>query len=255
MPRRLLVFAPHPDDAAISTAALMSQAVEMGVQVTVVLVTDGSEARLPDAFLARHGWTREMAPEQARALRGRIRVAEAMEEAERLGAGVVQLEEQSWFREHRTPAECLNEDLSLRDVERFVPGRIDGSADEIAWVIRAAGSDCLCAAPMPGDRLEMHRIVTRLVRCAGVPVLGYECLSTVEIEGDLLALPFDEARMAVKCHAIVAHESMRARRQEFGGYANPGSEFYDDIVRRKNGESAREWGLQAPYAERYAWLR
>ena len=251
----MLVFAPHPDDAAISAGALISQAAEMGTQVTVVLVTDGSEARLPETFLSRHGWTREMAPDQARTLRGRIRVAESVEEATRLGAGVVHLEKQSWFREHRTPAEFLNEDLSLSEVDRFVAGPIDGSGDEIAVVIRAAGSDCLCAAPMPGDRLEMHRIVTELVVRAGKRVLGYECLSTVEIEGELLALPFDEARMAVKCHAILAHESMRARRQEFGGYSNPGCEFYDAIVRRKNGDSARELGLQAPYAERYVWLR
>jgi LmbE family N-acetylglucosaminyl deacetylase len=256
-PAGLVVVSPHPDDAAISAGALLAEAVSMGIPVTILLVTDGSEARLPEPFLSEQGWSADMAPEAVRDLRGRIRTAEALEEALRLGVpavDVILLRNQRWFRDHRTPSENMHPDLSLRDVDRFVPGPIEEAAvNEIrAWIPDGA----LCLAPCPDDRLVMHRIVTDLVlRAASRRVLGYECLSTVSLREQHLALPFDEDRMLIKCHAILAHASMRERRRAFGGYTNPGTEFYDAIVRRKNASDAQELSLGAPYAERYAWLK
>jgi hypothetical protein len=59
--------------------------------------------------------------------------------------------------------------------------------------------------------------------------------------------------MERKCAAILEHRSMLERRKQFGGYSNPGTEFYDAIVRRKNAVLARTLGLPQPYAERVGW--
>jgi LmbE family N-acetylglucosaminyl deacetylase len=42
--RRVLVFAPHPDDESIGCGGLVARLVQLGVPVRVVLVTDGSGA-------------------------------------------------------------------------------------------------------------------------------------------------------------------------------------------------------------------
>jgi hypothetical protein len=56
-----------------------------------------------------------------------------------------------------------------------------------------------------------------------------------------------------KLSAILEHVSMRQRRKHFGGYTNPGTQFYDVIVREKNRALSRQLGLTAPYAERFGW--
>jgi hypothetical protein len=56
-----------------------------------------------------------------------------------------------------------------------------------------------------------------------------------------------------KLSAILEHVSMRQRRKHFGGYTNPGTQFYDVIVREKNRALSRQLGLAAPYAERFGW--
>lgn len=253
----LLLFSPHPDDIAIAMggfAALLAVGGSDGV--TVVLATDGSESMIPQNVLERHGWHAGMPPEEQRALRGRIRVAEAAEEIVRLGfdRGVVRLlEHQRWASEHRTPPEHTHDDLSLRDVYRFEPGPVDAEAAE---EIRAlVDDDSICFVPDPNDRLIMHRIVTDLVmRVRGkARVLTYECLSTVEPTGPQFAVSFGEELMAMKCHAILAHESMIERRRQFGGYSNPGTESYDQIVRRVNGELAGSIGCGFPFAERFGY--
>jgi hypothetical protein len=165
------------------------------------------------------------------------------------------LERQTWFTAHRTPAEYLHGDLSLRDVGGFVPGPVDGQAiGEIREAI-GAGEDTICAVPDANDRLEMHRVTTRLVaeNRGHARLLTYECLSTIQVTGPQTAFGFDEDQMLRKRQAILAHESMRERRRHFGGYSNPGTEFYDAIVRRKNAALARELGLAHPYAERFGW--
>ncbi|HJZ96089.1 MAG TPA: hypothetical protein VKE70_06260, partial [Candidatus Solibacter sp.] len=171
-------------------------------------------------------------------------------------ADVVLLKHQQWFRKHRTPAEFLHDDLSLRDVAAFAPGPITKAAiTEIRSHIGKT-NDALCLVPAPGDRLSMHRIVTDLVRQAAPDhqLLAYECLSTLDTQRLTTAFPFDEALMSRKAHAIRAHQSMLARREAFGGYSNPGSEFYDTIVRRHNANVARQLNLDAPFAERFGWL-
>jgi LmbE family N-acetylglucosaminyl deacetylase len=170
MPERLVVFAPHPDDAAISAGALLVLAALEGIPTTVALLTDGSEARL--------------AAGMKRARRGRIRVAEAREEIRRLGLpprALRLLRHRDWFEHHRTPKRFLHADLSLRDVAGFRPGPFTAAAVEEIRSVVGRGR-VLCCAPHPRDRLLMHRITTTLVLEAVRPfpcgLLFYECLST-----------------------------------------------------------------------------
>lgn len=256
---KLLLFSPHPDDIAIAMggfAALLAEAGSDGV--AVILATDGSESLVPANVLERHGWTSGMTPVEQRALRGRIRVAEATEEIARLGfdrSVVHLLGHQRWATEHRTPSEFLHPDLSLRDVAKFEPGPIDENAAQEIRAFIGDGDDTVCAIPDPNDRLLMHRIVSALVtRVRGrAGLLTYECLSTVEPSSPQFVVSFGEQLMETKCHAIRAHESMIERRRQFGGYSNPGTEGYDEIVRRKNAELASEHRCEFPFAERYGW--
>jgi len=50
IPDRLILFSPHPDDIAISMSALAAWAAPR-VPVIIVLMTDGSEAQLPQHVL------------------------------------------------------------------------------------------------------------------------------------------------------------------------------------------------------------
>jgi hypothetical protein len=101
----------------------------------------------------------------------------------------------------------------------------------------------------------MHRMTTHLVaeNRGNAKLLTYECLSTIKVTGPQTAFPFNEDLMDRKCAAILEHRSMRERRKHFGGYINPGTEFYDVIVREKNRALARDLGLAACYAERFGW--
>jgi LmbE family N-acetylglucosaminyl deacetylase len=256
IPRRLILFSPHPDDIGISLGAFAAWAAGR-VQANIVLITDGSEAQLPEhvtePYVERH------APaEQKRQVRAKIRLEEALREAAALGfdPSVVRLlRRQTWFSQHRTPPEFMNADLSLRDVNGFVPAPIDeGAIEEVREVI-GSGEDTICATPDPNDRLTMHRLTTRLVaeNLSNARLLTYECLSTIEVTGPQTVFGFDEDLMKRKCTAILQHRSMLERRKHIGGYVNPGTEFYDAIVRRKNAALARELGLDQPYAERFGW--
>lgn len=225
--------------------------------ITIVLMTDGSEAQLPEHVLQPHIDRNATAKEKQRA-RGMIRVQEAMREAVALGcdSSVVRLlERQSWFLRHRTPTEYMNPDLTLRDVSGFVPGLVEEDAIAEIRDIIGSGSGITCAVPDPNDRLAMHRITTHLVteNRGDAGLLTYECLSTLYATGPQTAFAFDEDLMDCKCAAILEHRSMRERRKHFGGYTNPGTEFYDVIVREKNFALARHLGLAAPYAERFGW--
>jgi hypothetical protein len=232
-------------------------AVLSGAKVAIVLVTDGSESLVPENVLRENGWEPEMSPPAQRALRGRIRVQEAIEEARGLGyePGTVRvMTRQRWFTDHRTPPDCLHPDLSLRDVAGFVPGAVDTDArDEFYGLLTGAS---LCAAPDSNDRLLMHRVVTQLVAetRGATPLLAYECLSTIEPTGPQILFGFGEELMTVKRRAISAHRSMTERRRQFGGYSNPGKDSYEEIVCRRNAALAREHSLEMPFAERYGWL-
>lgn len=256
IPSRLILFSPHPDDIAISLGALAAWAAGR-IPVTIVLMTDGSEAQLPEHVTGRHVPPNAPAEEKRRA-RGMIRVQEAVEEAIALGfdSSVVRLlRRQNWFTRHRTPAEYMNGDLSLRDVHGFVPAPVDENAiGEIREAI-GHGEETICAVPDANDRLAMHRLTTRLVaeNRGNARLMTYECLSTIEVTGPQTAFGFDEDLMHRKCEAILAHRSMLERRKHFGGYTNPGTEFYDVLVRRKNGALAHDLGLAHRYAERFGW--
>src|SRR5262249_28546238 len=187
--------------------------------------------------------------------RGVIRVEEAIREAGVLGLNenvVHLLNRQNWFSQHRTPLAYLNPDRTLRDINGFKPGPVDEHAIAEIRNIIGSGSGIICAIPDPNDRLAMHRITTRLVaeNRGEAKLLTYECLSTIDVTGPQTAFAFEEDLMDRKLLAILEHRSMRERRKHFGGYTNPGTEFYDVIVREKNRVLARQLGLAAPYAER-----
>ena len=227
------------------------------VPVTIVLMTDGSEAQLPEHVVERHITCNADVGEKQRT-RGMIRVQEAKREAVILGfdSNVVRLlDRQSWFLRHRTPAEYMNPDRTLRDANGFEPGPVDEHAIAEIRDIIGSGAGIICAVPDPNDRLTMHRMTTHLVaeNRGDARLLTYECLSTIDVTGPQTVFPFDEDIMDRKCAAILQHDSMRERRKQFGGYTNPGTEFYDVIVREKNRMLARDLGLTAPYAERFGW--
>jgi hypothetical protein len=257
LPNRLILFSPHPDDIAISMGALAAWASQR-VATTIVLMTDGSEAQLPDHVMERYV-TSNAGPEERRSARGRLRVGEAVREAVALGfdAAVVRLlDRQSWFTRHQTPSAFMNGDLSLRDVNGFEPGPVDGDTTAEIRDLIGSGEGVICAVPDANDRLTMHRMTTRLVseNRGRAGLLTYECLSTIEVTGPQTVFAFGEELMDRKCAAILEHESMRERRKHFGGYMNPGTEFYDSIVRRRNGALAREISLAQRYAERFGWI-
>ncbi|HMD71235.1 MAG TPA: PIG-L family deacetylase, partial [Bryobacteraceae bacterium] len=146
MPGRLILFAPHPDDIAISLGALAAWAAGR-VPVTIVLMTDGSEARLPEHLTDPYVGRNAPAEERRRA-RGSIRVQEAVREAAALGfapPAVRLLDRQTWFSAHRTPAEYLSGDLSLRDVNGFVPAPLDEEAIREVRQAIGSGEDTICA--------------------------------------------------------------------------------------------------------------
>lgn len=256
LPGKLILFSPHPDDIAISLGALAAW-VAGRVSTTIVLMTDGSEAQMPKHVTRRH--VADDAPvEERRRARGNIRVQEAFQEAIALNfdPSVVRLlNRQSWFSRHRTPAEYMSNELSLRDVNGFVPARVDQDAIAEVREVIGSGEDTICAVPDPNDRLTMHRVTTRLIteNRGKARLMTYECLSTNDVTGPQTVFGFDEDLMRRKCEAILAHHSMKERRKHFGGYMNPGTEFYDVIVRRKNRALARELGFASAYAERFGW--
>lgn len=264
----VVVFAPHPDDSAISAGALLQQCIAAGVRVSCVLMTDGSEAAIPHEYLANCGWQSKWSAADTKRLRGRIRVNEATEELARLGVPAPPrlLGSQKWFLEHGTPMTCMNDDLSLRDVGAFTAGPIDEAAiAEVANVLETTRSSrVVCLAPHPSDLLLMHRITTILVVHAlkklarGIhgrfSLVAYDCLSTQSVMDHSCALfAFGIPEMKRKCWAIQAHESMKARRARYGGYANGGTTFYDELVLDRNASLAMRCVAGKPYAERY-WL-
>ena len=256
IPDRLILFSPHPDDIAISMGALAAWAAPR-VSVSIVLMTDGSEAQLPQHVLQARIHHNATAREKQQA-RGMMRVEEAMREAVVLGfdCNVVHLlDRQNWFLRHRTPARYMNPDGTLRDVNGFDPGPVDEHAIAEIRDIIGSGSRTICAVPDPNDRLIMHRVTTRLIaeNRANAKLLTYECLSTIDVTGPQTAFLFNKDLMDRKSAAILEHHSMRERRKHFGGYTNPGTEFYDVIVREKNRALAHQLGLASPYAERFGW--
>jgi hypothetical protein len=112
-------------------------------------MTDGSEAQLPEHVLQPRVKRDVTVGEKQRA-RGMIRVQEAKREAIALGfdANVVHLlERQSWFLRHGTPADYMNPDLSLRDVNGFLPSPVDQHAVAEIRDIIGSGSGIICAVP------------------------------------------------------------------------------------------------------------
>jgi LmbE family N-acetylglucosaminyl deacetylase len=270
---KLYIFSPHPDDLSISLGGLAILASQAGVPIHSILMTDGSEAAIPEQFLAQaQGAVDALTPPDPKRLRGKIRVRESREEALRLGLGVesvILLNRQTWFTRHRTPADAMNADGSIRDVNRFRPGPITPAAiEEIASLLGdAKGAKVLCAVPAPLDRQRMHALTPYLVVKALRPLarrdpdrfslLIYRCLSTAGWpEGPRQRiLGFNEKIMTRKCHAIQASESMKARRAILGGYANQGHQFYDTIIRIENSAAARRHNLKNPYAECFHWCK
>jgi len=265
----VVVFAPHPDDSAISCGALIALSVRAGLHVTIVLVTDGSEAHIPVDFLAQYGWHASWSATDTRALRGRIRVQEGYEEGRRFGlvdASVRLLREQTWHTLHATPLESMTDDLCLRNVADYKAAPLEQTAiAEVSELLESFPSDApmVVAVPDPNDRLLMHRITVQIVStslsrrvdlCARIhTLLLYSCLSSngETSVGERVLVGFDEATMRQKEHAIRAHMSMRARRRKYGGYDSGSQEFYDSLIRRVNHSTAETAHVEAEFAEQY----
>jgi GlcNAc-PI de-N-acetylase len=267
LPDAAVFVAPHPDDIAIAAGGLAAVLSELGVTTRMVLATDGSEARIPESALRRHGWTPAMSSLATRELRGRIRIAEGREEARCLGFGddAVVVLNQRWHSEHRTPPDGLFDDLSLRDVASYRPGPIDRAAvDAMRSAINVDGEDVWLAIPHPDDRLVMHRIVTQIALDALVPderqetatgALFYEALSTSRFStpsgGREVTLGYDQEVMDCKRAAIRAHVSMAERRRIFGGYSTTGTVPYDELAHDRDRDLAGRIGHALPFAERF----
>ena len=269
-PSHIIVFSPHPDDLSISMGGFVILAARAGIPINSILLTNGSEAIIPDGFLHQHGWHPRMSVTEVCRLRGEIRLREAQEEAIRLGLkrdSVILLKKQNWFDSHRTPLEAMNADGSIKDVSHFKPGPLDlDSLDEICLLFeKFNGIKVFCAIPCLNDKQLMHRLTTILVlralsslpqhRLKNYNLLIYKCLSTYKWEPDAYhrVVGFDENIMKRKCHAIMANESMKSRREVIGGYANRGREFYDTIIRKENAETARHFKLRNSFAECFKW--
>jgi LmbE family N-acetylglucosaminyl deacetylase len=267
-PSRLLLFAPHPDDICISAGALSILACEAGIETQMILVTDGSESKIPEHVLRQYGWNDDWSPKRTRDLRGEIRLAEAKEEARHLGlksSSVQLLRHQNWHTYHQTPDSAMNPDLSIQDVSKYSPSPLDAEAvREIVEVIQASRSMPLSLVfPDPNDKLTMHRTVSGLVSLALSQVLSsstiscslllYRCLSSFPRNyfGTRLFLEFEQKTVERKLRAIQAHVSMKERRRLYGGYSSTSSEFYDEIVLKWNKEIANSHFLSNSYAEEY----
>lgn len=242
--KRILCFSPHPDDISISMGALAYVTWLRGGQVEMVLMTNGSEALIPDDFLISNTIFYPQYGNTA-VNRGKIRVDEASREATILNIKkLFLLEKQTWHTRHLTPSIYLDGNEALLDVFKYVPNQITLEAiEECAAVIEGSEEKTIVALPFINDKLIMHSITTNIVLHAidllylkgkHVDVLFYFCLSTNDIATPLLRLYFDEEIMQIKSNAINAHISMKRRREVQGGYANGGVIFYDEILRKEN---------------------
>jgi LmbE family N-acetylglucosaminyl deacetylase len=265
-PDQIFIFSPHPDDISIAMGGFVILASRVNIPIHIYLMSDGSEAVIPESFLLKNMYGLHKDACHPKQLRGHIRVREAEEEARRLGlpeGAVTLLTKQSWFDDHQTPSDALNDDGSLRDVNRFKAGPVSPeSIEEIHDIIRSArGNNVFCAVPSPFDQQLMHNLTTALVIKAlsmcnasyveHLNLLLYKCLSTQkwQVSESSFVLGFGNEIMELKCHAINANQSMKARREIIGGYANKGNLFYDTIVREENAASACEYKMKDAYAE------
>ena len=264
---RIVIFSPHPDDVSIAMGGLVILALQKKIIVNTILISDGSEAAIPDMYISKHVSAFQMKSYSGRQIRGMIRVGEAREEARRLGmsgSSVRLLKKQAWAAGHHTPVDALNDDGSLRDVSRFKAGPVKfESIDEIHCLLKdTKGKNILCAVPSPFDEQLMHNVSTAIVVKAislfsqddsikRFNLLIYKCLSTMKWQNSKsnFAIGFGEEIMNQKCYAINANQSMKARREMIGGYANKGKLFYDTLIRQKNAADAKKYKIDQPYAE------
>jgi LmbE family N-acetylglucosaminyl deacetylase len=257
--------APHPDDVAIGSGAFAYSMHCLGVSSSMVLATDGSEARIPEMFLAEHGWAPSWSPQETERLRGRIRIDEAKREATILGMQkeVRVASDQHWFVEHMTPPQGMNIDRSIRDVKLFCPAPIDELS--INGMRKALGdlNGALIFVTAPDDSLRMHRITTGLVAIivaqqwtlGGGPagLVFYEALSSSDSQqplGQPVTVEFGEPVWSIVKSAIGVHASMAARRRVFGAYVNKNKTSYEALALEKNIATAQAIGSRWPYAQR-----
>ncbi|MET4581517.1 LmbE family N-acetylglucosaminyl deacetylase [Conyzicola nivalis] len=140
--RRLVVVGAHPDDETLGAGALIAECAAAGIDVTVVVVTDGG---------ASHPDSPSTTPEHLRRLRG-TETLEAMR--------------------HLAP-EAVVHSLDFPD------GAVREHRDEIATALRVhlSGDDVLLAAPWRGDGHRDHRVLGEICASladeAGVALLEY----------------------------------------------------------------------------------
>ena len=182
--RRLVVVGAHPDDETLGAGALIAECAAAGIDVTVVVVTDGG---------ASHPDSPSTTAEHLRRLRG----------AELLDA-----------IRHLAP------DAAVHSLG-FADGAVREHRDEIATALRGhlAGDDVLLAAPWRGDGHRDHRVLGEI--CAsladdeGVTLLEYPVWLWHWAAPDDDEVPWD---------AFVALDSSRAaldaKRRAIGEYTS-----------------------------------
>ena len=263
-PSCILFVSPHPDDICIGMGALAFNLSQRTTDTSMVLITDGSEGRMADVTLLRHGWQNSFDRASSTRIRGSIRIAEARNEAALLNiAQVVKLPSQDWHQNPHTDASAMDAYGGLLDIEGFKPGPIDDNARRaVISMIRALNTQALIFLPHPHDRQHIHRITTRLfldaiLAAPDIPRIAfYEALSCHKkaiVPDGFLDAPFcygeDESR--IKTKAIKAHISQHERRAAIGSYTSADSRDYATIANERSADLARIMRSQLPFAERY----
>lgn len=185
--QRILVAAPHPDDAAIGCGGALARWQKQGAALHLVAMSSGHRADMPEATAAERGARRE---------------AEAAAEARCFGAEFTAL------------------NLPFYD-QHYIPGSADIQA--VVTLLRRWQPDCVLSAS-PQDRHPAHRASAWIVREA-LQVWQAESGAKVELwdyEGPWFVferdafntvVPFDAAALAQKLAGIQAHQSQVSRKR------------------------------------------
>ena len=179
--RRAVVVAPHPDDESLGAGGLVSSWNAAGVDVTVVVCTDGEAA---DGGLDRHD-------------RRRLAARRAAE----LTSAIAELSSGPLIRVVR---------LALPDGELEIHG--DELVDRLRPLV--AGADVV-VGPWPGDGHPDHETVGRAVRTAAgptprleYPVWAWHWGAPADLDdGTVVRIPLSPSARRAKTAAIRCHES------------------------------------------------
>jgi len=217
--RRVLLFAPHPDDESLAAGGLLHRAVGRGAAVRVVFATDGENNPWPQRLLERR-WRIDA---RARSRWGARRRAEALRALETLGVT------SSSIRFLHLPDQGLAPLLLERDA--------DATARLAAEI--ASMRPTLLVAPAITDRHPDHSALAVLLQLAlaELPSATRRCLRLAYVVHGrpveptavrLLLTPLELARKrtAIGCHAT----QLALSRRRFLAHARIAEQFVEPSV-------------------------